>query len=222
MKRVPLALMLSALPLLSSCGDEETPLAPYREDILEVYTDADGFASHLLRDDGTRLTVANRVGSLPADTSYRVVALYVEEAESVRLSSLSQVLAPLPQTYLHGTSMADPVGVEAVWSGGGYINLRLALKTGGLPHAFGFDDRGITAGAGGSRTLHLTLLHDQGSDPPYYTRTAYVACPLYPYADNLKAGSDSVMLTVPTADGARTWKFAYPVTHHPDTCCPTP
>lgn len=215
MKRAALALMLSALTLLPSCGDEETPLAPYREDILDVYTDADGFASQLLRDDGTRLTVANRVGGLPADTSYRVMALYTEEGGNAHLTSLAQVLAPLPAAYLHGASMADPVDVEAVWSGGGYINLRLALKTGGLPHTFGFDDRGITTGAGKSRMLHLTLLHDQGIDPLYYTRTTYVACPLYPYAADLTAGRDSITLTVPTDDGERAWKFAFPVTHRP-------
>ena len=89
MKRAAFALMLSALALLPSCGDEETPLAPYREDLLEVCTDADGFASQLLRDDGTCLAVANRVGGLPADTSYRVMALYTEEGESARLASLS-------------------------------------------------------------------------------------------------------------------------------------
>lgn len=217
MKRAAFSLMLSVLALLPSCGDEETPLAPYREDLLEVCTDADGFASQLLRDDGTCLAVANRVGGLPADTSYRVMALYTEEGESARLVSLAQVLAPLPQTYLHGASMADPVGVEAVWSGGGYINLRLALKTGGLPHTFGFDHRGIEAGAAGSRMLHLTLLHDQGIDPLYYTRTTYVACPLHPYAADLTAGRDSITLTIPTDDGALAWKLAFPATRRPRT-----
>ena len=204
MKRAALALMLSALTLLPSCGDEETPLAPYREDILDVYTDADGFASQLLRDDGTRLTVANRVGGLPADTSYRVMALYTEEGGNAHLTSLAQVLAPLPAAYLHGASMADPVDVEAVWSGGGYINLRLALKTGGLPHTFGFDDRYASGGANFQKT-----------SPPFTTCCAKDArrhAPWLPARWTTCAGP-CASTTLKTRRSSRSSRSSLPKTH---------
>ena len=201
---------LWALLLFAACSDDETPLPPYREDLLNVRTDAAGNVCELLRDDGARFAVRGSEAGLAPDTLYRAMAVYVEEGEAARLVSVARVLAPLPQAYGSPIQTTDPVGVEAVWTGGGHINLRLALKTGGLPQAFGFADGGIATEPGGHRRLALTLVHDQGADPQYYTRTAYVACPLYPYASLLTAGTDSVTLHVATYEGARTWSFAFP------------
>lgn len=182
-------------------------MAAYRQDILDVKTDSEGFASQLLRDDGTTLPVKNRVGDLLKDTSYRVVAVYVEESDGVHLSSVSPIPTSSPRVYEASSVVTDPLDVEAVWQGGGYINMRVSLKTGGGVHSFGFMDDGITTATDGSKRLSVTLLHDQGEDPLYYSRTTYLACSLKSLGDALKSGQDSVSLTVHTFSGLKTWKF---------------
>lgn len=198
------------LPLLCcSCEEEDTTMAAYRQDVLDVETDADGFALRLLRDDGTVLPVINQRGGLLKDTVYRVAAAYVAEESGARLSSVSRVATSRPAAGNATEEMNDPADIEAVWRGGPYINLRLSLKTGGGTHRVGFRDCGFSTAADGSKRLNVEFLHSQNGDPLYYTVTTYAACALDGLEQALLHGRDSVSLTANTFSGTKTWTLPF-------------
>ena len=108
------------------------------------------------------------------------------------------------------TLRTDPVGFESLWmsKNGSYINLSLLLKSGKTEvddalHALGIVSHGTTTGADRRRTLHLTLYHDQGGVPAYYTVQQYVSIPT-----QLLEEADTVELTLNTYNGKKVVKVA--------------
>jgi len=204
-----LALAVFLCPFATGCEGDNGPLPAYCQELAELETDADGFASRLITDTGEALPVANRKGGLKSDSIYRVTALYTREASAAVLHGATAVLSPVPRTYSESAVKTDPVALSAIWRGGRYLNLRIILQTGGRAHYFGFIDRGITETDRGTRILHVELLHDQNGDPLYYPRETILSCPLYPYADRLRSGTDSVSLHLHTFNGnlQRTFPF---------------
>lgn len=201
------AMALSWIPV--GCdGDDET-LPAYCQDLAELETDADGFAGRLVTDAGESLPVTNRKGGLTGDSVYRATVLYTREADGAVLHSATSVLSPFPKGYSEEAVKTDPVELDAIWRGGRYLNLRVTLQSGGLSHRLGFIDRGVTEGEDGTRVLHVELLHDQNGDPLYYPRETILSCPLYPYADRLRTGTDSVSFTLRTFEGTLRRVFPY-------------
>lgn len=191
-----------------ACNEEE-PWEAYRQDFAELRTDANGFTQDLKPDGDTWLAVLNKVGGLTADSLYRVTATYIQRPRGVELYNLSQVLSPFPRTYSPNAIKTDPVHLNAIWSSGRYINLRLTLRTGGGTHYFGFCDEGIEELTDGCRKLRLTLLHNQNNDPTYYSRETFLSCPVYHYAGTLRHDVDSICLVLHTFEGKREHTFAY-------------
>lgn len=193
--------LLAALCLLSACEEDEEILASYRQDLAEIVTDASGGIVRLLLDDGTALPVLNVKSGFPEDTLMRVFALYTENEAGATLNRLSNVLSSLPRTFEETAVRRDPVGLTAIWRGGRYVNLLLALKSGGNSHYFSFVDRGIVPMEGGWQKACIELYHDQNKDPLYYTREVYVSCPLWAYEGKLESGRDSVEFVLRTFEG---------------------
>ncbi len=203
MKRAArLLFFLGFLFVFAACDkEEESPLAAYRQDLAEVFTNFVGKTTHLLRDDGTKLSILNPQGGLTPDSAYRVIALYTESPDGIVIRGLSSVLSPLPREFREESVRTDPLGLTAMWRGGRYVNLRLALKTGGSAHYLGFIDRDIVRTHDGKLKACIELYHSQNNDPLYYTRETYVSCPVWGYAERLQAGRDSVELSVNTFSG---------------------
>ncbi len=208
-----LARLWVCLGILFGCTacekDEESILAAYRQDLAEISTDIVGKTALILRDDGTRLPILNPRGGLTPDSVYRVIALYTETTDGALLSGFSSVLSPLPRAFREESVRTDPIGLTAIWHSGRYVNLLLALKTGGGAHYFGFIDRDIVRTHDGKLKARIELYHNQNGNPLYYTREAYISCPVWGYADRLMAGRDSVELSVNTFSGKTTKTFPF-------------
>lgn len=202
------ALATGALSLAAACSDDE-PMPPYCQALAELKTGADGCARRLITDDGDTAAVTNRPGGLRPDTTYRVTALYVRTADGVELHGATAIPAPLPRRYAPDAILTDPVRLDALWRGGRYLNMRITMQTEGEPHVLGFIDQGLEEHADGTRTLRITLLHSQHDNALYFPREATLSCPLWPYAGSLRAGTDSVRITIHTFDGPVERTFIY-------------
>ena len=104
----------------------------------------------------------------------------------------------------------DPIGVEAVWTDSRkrYVNLTLTLKVGTVSNDS--EKHKVTLvpdslhinGSNSSRTLHLTLYHDKGDIPEYYTEKYYFSLPSAQFA---ALDADSVAIHAnTTANGMKT------------------
>ncbi len=215
LKRHPLLAALAfaiTLVVAASCGDDTKSVAPYVEDLACLETNANGHAANFVTDDGTRYALSNSVTGLRPDTTYRVLAIYTRDEvnRTVWLTDYAALLAPKAAAYSSKVAVYDPLGVTSVWKGGGYINLRLAIKgTNSGTHYFGFNAVDTTMSASGAKTVHVKLIHSQNKDPLYYTRESYICMPLAPFADKFTAGTDSVALSVVTFSGEKEYKFAF-------------
>ena len=194
-----LPLLWLALWLLTSCGKEDDYYYPsVRLEFLTAHTGARGQLAEVHTDGGLLLPVAEDAsGSLSRpDSTLRIVANYTREetpdgTEAVRLYAAQTTVSPLPlpaEQFEEGVK-TDPASVLSIWLGLGYLNIVLEVKTGGGSHAFHFVEEDVRWGEAARREVDLSLYHDAGGDPPYYTRRAYLSIPLYPYTAD---GAESV------------------------------
>lgn len=202
-------LLLGLLVFFSACEEDQEALSALRQDFAELYTNALGQGERLRCDDGTLLTVLNKPVGLTRDSIYRVCAMYIEEPQGITLRGLSYVLSPCPQRFSSQPVKRDPLTVKALWRSSRYVNLLLALQTAGGSHRFAFVDNGVESKPGGYKIARVELYHDQNGNAEFYTREAYLSCPVWPYEGTLQAGRDSVELTVNTYDGTLVQRVAY-------------
>ena len=192
-------LFLPVLLLLgTACGEDDYHYPDIRLEYLTAHSGADGRLETVLTDDGTLYNVWNAVTAPDAtpDTTLRIVANYTREetpdgTEAVRLYAAQTTVSPLPllaEQFEEGIK-TDPASVLSIWLGLGYLNIVLEVKTGGGSHAFHFVEEDVRWGEAARREVDLSLYHDAGGDPPYYTRRAYLSIPLYPYTAD---GAESV------------------------------
>lgn len=199
-------LLLSMLLLSAACADQETPWPDYRQDLADLQTDATGCATLMVLDDGSTRSVKNLIYGVKPDTTLRVLALYSEQgAEGAWIADYAPILVSQIAKYSAEALKADPVGLVSCWRGQDYINLRLSIKgSNGHSHYFGFHQTDYLRHANGARTMCATLLHNQNNDPLYYSREAYLSLPLRPLDHLLKAGRDTIRLTIKTFEGEKT------------------
>ncbi len=198
------------LAAIASCSDDEKTAAPYVEELACLVTNANGRAVSFVSDNGNSYTLSNKVNGLRPDSTYRILALFTrdETNRTVWLTDYAALLAPKAAAYKSKAAIYNPLDVTSAWKGGGYINLRLAIKgTNGGTHYFGFNAVDTTASASGVKTVHVKLIHSQNNDPLYYTRESYICLPLAPFAPAFTAGTDSLSLSVETFSGEKVYRF---------------
>lgn len=179
-------------------------------------------------DDGRELRLSNPFAKdwiERPDTVYRALLYYdqmstrSDAAVGTNPNSIPVVRArsvlPVPVLRISAAAdvdniLTDPVGFESMWvsKNGSYLNLSLLLKSGKAEgdtslHTLGVVSNGTTTDADGHRTLHLTLYHDQGGVPAYYTVQQYVSIPT-----PLLKDADTVELTLNTYNGKKVVKVA--------------
>lgn len=197
-------------------------------DLVLLRTFPDKSVRSALLDDDTELLFSNPFAQewlARPDSVYRAL-LYYDKTEAttdaaagngttaktiVRARSVRPVpvLSPVEAAKVDAMR-TDPVGFESLWmsKNKSYINLSLLLKSGKAEgdealHALGVVSDGTTTDAAGSRTLHLTLYHDQGGVPEYYTVQQYVSIPT-----QLLEEADTVEITLNTYNGKKVVKVA--------------
>lgn len=205
------AALLAATLAAAGCAEDDTALAPYVQTLADVQTDDTGRPAQLLLDNGTERAVCNEAAQLKADTTARAYVLYTEQPDGEAwLASYATILAPQATVYPAEKIVTDPLTLMACWKSGDYVNLHLAMKgTNGNAHYFGFNREETLTNPDGSRTLCVTLLHDQHDDPAYYTRETYLSLPLRPLAATLREGTDSLRLSVNTFTGIARHTFPF-------------
>ena len=210
--------MRSLLPLLVglcvSChndGADNTDLyPPLITEFMDLMTDATGNGSLLRNDKGATFLAESPLKDLQPEAVYRMVVGYALTGQSengiptVTLYNVERVEI-LREDEETGNA-ADPLRVNSVWKGGGYINMNLSPLSQGGEHQWGYRTAGVTETATG-QTWHVDLVHNQGDDPQSWSVTTYASLPL-DYLDELQEG-DSIAFTIQTFDGKKTWRFAF-------------
>lgn len=187
---------------------------------IDVTTDADGTLQDLITDKGETLQILNRDGldGLTPDSTYRTVSIYEPKEMNAQgnatalLYSCQLIIAVKPVTVdklPDGIAKTDPLDIQSVWKSGNYLNLILLPMAKEKSHIFHFMEDGITDNEDGSRTLHLTLYHNQNGDYEAFTRKSYLSIPLWAYEGRLAQG-DRVILRIHTYEkGFVSYEFTY-------------
>lgn len=211
MKRTALCLLATTILLGTACSDDENPLPNIQTMLADMTPDANGQVGELTLDDGGVKTLAKPLKGLKADSTYRIWAVYeVQTPTCVSLIGCTPVLAAAPKVYAADKVHTDALSVVSCWQGASYINLHIGIKgTNTGKHYFGFNRGELTENGNGTRTLHITLLHDQHGDPAYYTTEMYLSMPLKSLAGMLRPSTDSVLVSVNTFGGVAHFAFIY-------------
>lgn len=213
MKRTALCLwaLVTVVMLNTACNGDEKPLPNIQTMLADMTPDANGQVSKLTLDDGGVKTLAKPLKGLKADSTYRIRAVYEVQAPTrISLIGCTPVLAAAPKAYAADKVRTDAVNVVSCWQGTLYINLHIGIKgTNTGKHYFGFNRGELTENGNGTRTLHITLLHDQHGDPAYYTTEMYLSMPLKSLAGMLRPSTDSVSVSVNTFGGVAHFAFIY-------------
>lgn len=206
-----LILTLTTAFLLLACSNDDSPMPPYQFALVDLPTNSNGIATQVVFDNKETVQLTHPISQLKADTTYRLQATFVMQNEGkVQLYNYQPILAPEVKEYPIGTRLKHPLDVVTLWQTPRYINLQLSIKgTANGVHYFGFAPIEHRTNADGSRTLAVELIHNQNNDPLYYTRTTYLSLPLLPLNTQLRAGIDSVQLTINTFSGHKVYKFKY-------------
>lgn len=221
MKRVPLLLStFFCLLFLGACKENEYVYPNVISTFIDVTTDTSGTLQDLITDKGETLQILNREGldGLTPDSTYRTVSIYEPKETDTQgnatalLYSCQLIIAVKPVTankLPDGIAKTDPLNIQSVWKSGNYLNLILLPMAKEKSHIFHFIEDGITDNEDGSRTLHLTLYHNQNGDYEAFTRKSYLSIPLWAYEGRLAQG-DQVILRINTYEkGFVSYEFTY-------------
>lgn len=221
MKRVPLLLStFFCLLFLGACKEDEYVYPNVISTFINVTTDTSGTLQDLITDKGETLQILNREGldGLTPDSTYRTVSIYEPKETDTQgnatalLYSCQLIIAVKPVTankLPDGIAKTDPLDIQSVWKSGNCLNLILLPMAKEKSHIFHFIEDGITDNEDGSRTLHLTLYHNQNGDYEAFTRKSYLSIPLWAYEGRLAQG-DQVILRINTYEkGFVSYEFTY-------------
>lgn len=202
-------LVISHLSLLiSSCTTDaydkgEGEYSLLEAEMADVHVDAGCKADYLVTDDNDRLRVVNSYTTgwmLTPDSTYRALAYFSRREGGAQLEALNRVAVAVPKKLKD--LKTDPVRFESTWISPTrqYLNTAIYLLLGSTTDEKAIQSIGchrdtLLRNADGTVTQHITLYHDQGGVPQYYSVRAYVSIPL---AD-IKA--DSVCLSINTYNG---------------------
>lgn len=117
------------------------------------------------------------------DTTYRALIYYNIVREGVAQPvSISRVGVVYPRDSIKGGMKTDPLYLESVWlaHNGQYLNMRLRLLTGSTEDDKAIHSLGMQRDTTASTPSHqrLTLYHDQGGRPEYYSAVTFASIPL--------------------------------------------
>lgn len=156
-----------------------------RADFAMLHGATNGTADYMLTDDGDSVAFAQRANvgwvSTP-DSFYRALVYY--DTSSRRVFSASQVSVVVPTVVADSAHIAtDPLSIESVWVGGGYLNIGFAVKTGKADsiearQQVGLVLEGVDMGSDGKPTVQLRVTHAQNGVPQYYSVRGYMSMPL--------------------------------------------
>ena len=209
-------LSLLTLVTITACTQDsyekgEGAYSQMMAELADAHVNSDKRVDYVDTDEGERLVLSKSASAsfiTKADTTYRVSFYYKkvdDKVESLAMGRVS-VLSPLPAKDIKDMK-TDPVRIESMWIGKSkkYANLSLYLMTGAtdsdsLRQVLGCRRDALVTNTDGTRTLRLTLYHNQGDVPEYYSQRVYLSIPI----QGMKA--DSIWFTVNTYEGQKILK----------------
>ena len=147
----------------------------------------------MLTDEGETLAIVEDASKtrIDANASARIVSNYgkaeaADGTSGVKLYAVLSAISPVPQSadkFKDGIKR-DPADILSIWMGIDYLNIMLEIKSQNGKHSFHFiEDEVTTDKEAGTRTVRLSLYHDDGGDVQAYTKRAYLSIPLRQYAE---------------------------------------
>ena len=222
---------LSLCLFVTSCSTEsyDTGDGDYsylRADFCEIHTAGTKQVDYAISDDGERISFGKTLNVKWAegtDTLYRALLYYNRLPDAAKALSLQPVYVLRPKAPASVENPHyDPVAFESAWVSTcqrtdltialdsvsreavtHYLNIAFLVKTGQPDDETARQSIGITSEQNSDGTWQLTLLHDQGSVPQYYSTRVYASIPL---ADSqLQRG---IIFNINTYDGQKSRAFS--------------
>lgn len=202
----------------SSCKKDEYVYPSVLTELVDIKTNSSGKLSYIQSDNGDMYQIMERSGleGFTPDSTYRALSIFEpvgnnENGLTAKVYSCQFVISviPSPADKFDKGIKTDPLDIDRIWSSGNYINMVLDIMAKDKTHVLNFVDNGITNNADGSRTLDITVYHDQNGDYEAYTKKAYASIPLWPYKGALAEG-DRIIVHINTfKEGNTTREFHY-------------
>ena len=189
-----------------SCDDDKEKVETMFSGFMTGYTDAEGYVTILNDDYGTQYMVSEKTDKLNPDTLYRLVAsVALEENRTARILQMVPTISYIaPEDSLIPDTMRvkDPVKIESIYIGGGFLNVHVCIKVQkeGTKHGLLYS-RLNTPGK-----TSFTFYHNAYGDEPVYSKYAYVSIPLYGYG---LAKNDTVFLSCKGFEEDYEYKLIY-------------
>ena len=211
-------ILLCALMVVGCSGDDDDDVMPsYTAILAEAITDHEGHIRTLRDDNGLIWNVTNvdttTVSPNTPDSLYRVRAWVIPEAEPhhLKVVRLDWIYSYKPQRFTNTMIHHDPVEAVSAAITPRYVNMRLAVHCTKLQaHHYAFVEESILKGTDGTKTLTISLYHDNLGDNATYTVEDVFSCPIYPYIGTLIPGRDKVRLVVHTKGQPFTQEWTIP------------
>ncbi len=209
------ALSLSLLACTTDSYDKgEGSYSLMQAHMVDAHIDGKQLVDYIATDDGDTLQLApplQQTWTQTTDTFCRAL-FYFNKTASRQAQPLSATrigtAAIVPRDSLKEGMKTHPVKLESIWLAKTrrYLNVGLYLKVGTTDredarHRLAVIADTLQTRADGTVMLHLSLYHDQGGVPEYYSQRTFFSIPLY------QLQADSVSLTVHTYQGAVVRQF---------------
>lgn len=210
-------ILLSCLISVSACQKEEYYYPSVLTEFVDIETNSTGRLSFINRDNGENYEIAERSGleGFAHDSIYRAVSIFepikdTNDNITAKLYSCKLITSVIPSTedkFTNGIK-TDPLNIDRIWQSGDYINMILEIMAKDKPHGLNFIENEITDDADGSKTLYLTVYHNQNGDYEAFTKKVYASIPLWPYRNVLSEG-DKVIVNINTYKEGKTKREFY-------------
>ncbi|MBO4724045.1 MAG: hypothetical protein J5596_01830 [Bacteroidaceae bacterium] len=208
MKRFITACFSIALLALSftSCDDKKEPIDTMFSGFMTGYTDSEGYISVLNDDFGRQFMVSEKSDQLEPDTLYRMVAsVALDENQTARILQTAPTIsykAIMDQLLPDSLRSRDPIDIQGIYIGGGYLNINAGVKVQkeGTMHSFIYTYK-KTFGK-----LKFKLYHNAYGDGEVYTKRVYISIPIQSFG---LAKNDTVLLNCKGYEEDREYKVAY-------------
>jgi hypothetical protein len=209
-----LAVMAVLLWAMAACtvDDYESGDGRYsytRADFAMIHTSDTARVNYMLTDDGDSVAFdglgAVDWATIP-DSMYRALVYY--DVSTSRFFSATPVFVTIPTTPSSDKpTPIDPLTIESVWIGGGFLNIGFAVKTGRTDsiesrQQVGVMLENIIVTREGRRMFDIRVIHAQNGIPEYYTVRGYMSMPL---TKDMQGAA--IRLKVNTYEGEKAWIF---------------
>lgn len=211
----PVLLFSAFLPLLFSCSTDsyekgEGDYSLMRAEMADITVDGNKLAVSAVTDEGETLTFSTPFTTswfVTADSVYRTI-LYYNKEENGKAEAIGTSRVNVLQPHVISDIKTDPVRFESAWisTNRRYINAGIYVMVGDLENELLTQVIGVNVDTllqhdNGKSTLRLTLYHDQGGMPEYFSQRTYLSIPL----DSLNV--DTVSLGIHTYDSVVVKRF---------------